>query len=73
MTSDALRQARDRATEAWGQRFKHVKAANNWTAIAAAETDPIKKKVYEILASWMEAYADADAEHERRFTELAAQ
>ena len=62
----------NRAAEAWDQRFKHVKAANNWTGLAAEETNPHRKMLYETLASWMAAYADADAKYELQFRQAAA-
>jgi hypothetical protein len=60
-----------RASEAWDARFRHIRAANNWVAIAAEEKSPERRKLYETLASWMTAYADADARHEKLFTQLA--
>jgi len=61
-----------RAAEAWDQRYKHAKAAKEWARIAAKEENPHRRQLYETLASWMVAYADADAEHERQFSETAA-
>ena len=63
------RYAEDRAREAWEARIKHVRASNTWAEIAAEHRE--RRPVYEILARWMAAYADADAEAERAFRELA--
>lgn len=69
MGNDGMkRYAEDRAREAWEARFKHVRAAHEWAAIANER--PERRAVCEILARWMAAYADADAEAERAFSEL---
>jgi len=65
-----MSEAEDRASSAWDARFKHVKAANTWLAVA--HESPARREVSEILATWMVAYADADAEAERAFSALAA-
>jgi hypothetical protein len=65
-----MSEASDRAHNAWDARFKHVKAANTWLAVA--HESPQRREVSEILAQWMTAYADADAEAERAFSALAA-
>ncbi len=64
-----MSEAEDRARSAWDARFKHVKAANTWLAVA--HESPARREVSEILANWMTAYADADAAAERAFSELA--
>jgi hypothetical protein len=63
-------QAKQRAREAWDQRFKHAKAASAWAAIAHEK--PESAAVSEVLANWMSAYADADAAAEKAFCALAA-
>ena len=65
-----MSEAEDRAQNAWEARFKHVKAANTWSAVA--HESPQRREVSEILSTWMAAYADADADAERAFRELAA-
>jgi len=65
-----MSEAEDRAASAWDARFKHVKAANIWAAVA--HESPARREVSEILSRWMEAYADADAEAEMAFSALAA-
>ena len=64
-----MSEAEDRARSAWDARFKHVKAANTWRAVA--HESPARREVSEILANWMTAYADADADAEMAFDELA--
>ncbi len=63
------RYAEDRAREAWEARIKHVRASTTWAA--SADERPERRAVCEIRARWMAAYADADAEAERAFRELA--
>lgn len=60
-----------RAREAWEARYKHMGAASAWDAIAIER--PERARVSEILARWMAAYADADAEAERAFLALATE
>lgn len=62
--------AASRAREAWEQRFKHVKAAGQWAAIAHER--PETRAVSEVLATWMDAYATADAEAEKAFCAIDA-
>src|SRR5882672_6341087 len=57
-----------RAHEAWEARFKHVRAAQNWTEISSER--PEMKRVSETLAKWMVAYANADAAAERAFRDI---
>lgn len=61
--------AEERERDAWVARQKHAAAAETWRDVAGAAPDP---PIYEVLADWMTAYADADAVAERRFREIAA-
>lgn len=44
-----LRHVDSRERDAWAARYKHRKAAQIWSQIAAEQTDPRRKKLYEQL------------------------
>jgi hypothetical protein len=65
-----IAEARNRAEDAWQNRYKHGKAGRAWAAVA--QEQPQRREISEILARLMYAYEAADAEAEREFRALAA-
>ena len=64
-------EAGNREYDAYSARYTHGKASRTWSQVAIEQ--PQRAEICEILARWMAAYEDADAEAEKAFRELAAQ